>query len=142
MLFGILFPALAVPADNEVAVPAEDDWLHLSFEKRHERMTFVVHPTLAERYQEFYATPEPRLTCRTCHGADGEARRYQIAYTPIDDLDPERVRRLYLPGVELSAEQRFKRDIVTPLMARLLGVAAYDPASGQGFSCFGCHPRE
>ncbi len=47
-----------------------------------------------------------------------------------------------LPGAEISAEQRFKRDVITPLMARLLGVAAYDPQTGRGFSYFGCHPRE
>jgi hypothetical protein len=123
-------------------LPAVDEWRHLSFEQRHEQMTFVVHPIVAEHYQEFYATEAPMLTCRSCHGKDAERHRYQIAYTPIDDLKPSRVRELYLPGAEVSDEQRFKRDVITPLMARLLGVPAYDPQTGRGFSCLGCHPRE
>jgi hypothetical protein len=68
--------------------------------------------------------------------------RYQIAYTPIDDLKPSQVRLLYLPDAEPNAEQRFKRDVITPLMADLLDVPAYDAVTGNGFSCFGCHPRE
>jgi len=105
-------------------------------------MTFVVQPTMARRYQEFYHTEAPTLTCRSCHGEDAERVRYQIAYTPIEDLKPSQVRQLYLPGANLSDEQRFKRDVVTPLMADLMGMPEYDAATGSGFSCFGCHPRE
>lgn len=125
-----------------VATPANDQWRHLSFEQRHSQMTFAVHPTLARRYQEFYGTEAPTLTCRSCHGEDAERVRYQIAYTPIEDLKPSRVRLLYLPDAEPSDEQRFKRDVITPLMADLLDVPAYDALTGNGFSCFGCHPRE
>jgi hypothetical protein len=129
-------------SNSTVAMPATDEWRHLSFEQRHAQMTFAVHPTLARRYQEFYGSEAPMLTCRSCHGEDAERVRYQIAYTPIDDLKPSRVRLLYLPDALLNAEQAFKRDVITPLMADLLDVPAYDVVTGNGFSCFGCHPRE
>jgi len=71
-------------SNSTVAMPATDEWRHLSFEQRHVEMTFAVHPTLARRYQEFYGSEAPMLTCRSCHGEDAERVRYQIAYTPID----------------------------------------------------------
>jgi len=132
----------ACQSNRPVAMPANDEWRHLSFEQRHAQMTFAIQPTLARRYQAFYRTDAPTLTCRSCHGEDAERVRYQIAYTPIEDLKPSQVRLLYLPDADLSDEQRFKRDVITPLMADLLDVPAYDPATGAGFSCFGCHPRE
>lgn len=134
--------AAPVMTGEDIPLPAEDEWRFLPFEERHSEMTFLVHPTLMERWQAFYRTDAPMLRCVSCHGENAERDRYQIAKTPIDDLKPSRVRALYVPGAKLSAEQKFKRDEITPLMARLLGVPQYDPATGLGFSCFGCHPRE
>ena len=104
-------------------MPARNTWGFLSFEERHSEMTFLIHPTLMECYQAFYQTDAPMLRCTTCHSEDAE-------------------RKLYFPDAVLSEEQRFKRDVITPLMARLMGVPAYDTVTGVGFSCFGCHPRE
>jgi len=47
------------------------------------------------------------------------------------DADPERAR--------IAA---FMTEKVTPQMAELLGVKSFDPRTGQGFSCFNCHPAE
>jgi hypothetical protein len=144
MLFALCATASdkGAPTLSAPAVPARDDWQGLSFVQRHERMTFLVHPTLAERWQAHYHTPAPRLSCASCHGENAEQHRYQMAYSPLDALAPARVQALYRADARLSEEQSFKRDVVTPLMADLLGVARYDPATGLGFSCFGCHPRE
>ena len=138
-------PAAATLAPVTVAapaVPAADNWRAMTFEQRHEHMTFVVHPILMERWQTHYQTAAPQLRCVSCHGEQAERHRYQMAFTPLDGLQPSRVQALYRSAVEPSDEQRFKRDVVTPLMADLLGVPRYDAATGQGFSCFGCHPRE
>ena len=122
--------------------PLANDWQAMTFVQRHEQMTFVVHPTMMARWQEHYQTAAPELRCITCHGEQAERHRYQMAFTTLKDLQPSRVQALYRVGATVTAEQRFKRDVVTPLMADLLGVPRYDPATGQGFSCFGCHPRE
>ena len=148
ILIALLAPAALMAADvapvvtAKPALPAVDEWRYMTFEQRHEEMTFVIHPTLAERWQAFYHTDAPKLQCVTCHGADAEQHRYQMAFTPLDDLQPSRVRDLYRSDAELNDEQRFKRDVITPLMADMLGEPHYDPATGLGFSCFGCHPRE
>ena len=122
--------------------PAEDNWRFLSFEQRHSRMTFVIHPSMMERFQAFDKTPAPQITCNSCHGDNPERAMYKLSNTNLDALEPARVAKLYEPGATLTPKQRFKRDNITPTMARLLGVPAYDPKTGLGFSCFGCHPRE
>ena len=124
------------------ALPAVDEWRAMNFVQRHEHMTFAVHPTLMETWQTHYHTAAPKLQCVSCHGEHAEQHRYQMVYTPLKDLKPARVQALYRSDAQVSEEQRFKRDVVTPLMADLLGVPRYDPATGLGFSCFGCHPRE
>ena len=129
-------------ADAELPLPANDEWQFMSFEKRHSAMTFLIHPSMMERFQQYYKTDAPELTCESCHGAGAEAVGYEMANTKLVNLDPNRVRRLYLDDAELTNEQLFKRDNITPAMARLMGVAPYDPKTGLGFSCFGCHPRE
>ena len=144
----MLVPTIVVPdtvtpvVTASPAPPAADDWRALNFTQRHEEMTFSVHPTMMQVWQQHYQTAAPKLQCVTCHGEQAELHRYQMAYTTLDDLKPMRVQALYRTDAKLTEEQRFKRDVVTPLMADLLGVARYDPATGQGFSCFGCHPRE
>ena len=115
-------------------MPARNAWRFLSFEERHSEMTFLIHPTLMKRYQAFYQTDAPMLRCTTCHGEDAERDRYQIAMTPLDDLKAAAVRKLYLPDAVLSEEQRFKRDVITLLMARLMDVPAYDAVTGTGVS--------
>lgn len=135
--------SIATPdANSELPLPADDEWRFLTFEQRHSAMTFLVHPAMMERFQTFYKTAVPELTCESCHGPNAEAAGYDIANTEIPALDPKRVRDLYLPDAKLNPEQIFKRDNITPTMARLMGVPKYDPQTGLGFSCFGCHPRE
>ena len=126
---------------GEVAFPADNEWQYLSFEQRHAQMTFLIHPTMMEKFQAFYKTPNPELTCANCHGENAEVEGYNRANSDIEPLKPSRVRALYEAGVTLTPLQRFKRDDITPTMARLMGVPQYDPATGLGFSCFGCHRR-
>lgn len=129
-------------ADTELPLPAKDDWRYLSFEKKHEQMTFVVHPAMMRRFQTFYETQAPELTCVSCHGENPEKAGYDMANSALIALSAEKVRALYVERAEVTDEQAFMRDSITPTMARLLGVAAYDPETGLGFSCFGCHRRE
>ncbi|MEM7541204.1 MAG: hypothetical protein AAF384_06400 [Pseudomonadota bacterium] len=141
----LLAPCLTLLSANIGAddnpLPADDEWQFLSFAKRHSQMTFLIHPVISERYQKFQDTEHPEITCRSCHGPEPERASYKMSNSTLDDLDPENVRALYLADAVLTPYQKFKRDNITPAMARLMGVAKYDPDSGLGFSCFGCHRR-
>ncbi|MFT4583314.1 MAG: hypothetical protein ACI915_002811 [Gammaproteobacteria bacterium] len=127
---------------DSVAVPANNEWRYLSFEQRHEKMTFLIHPTMMEQFQAFYKTASPELRCTSCHGDNPELAAYDLENSRLVELDPARIQHLYLAGAVLTPEQTFKRDIVTPTMARLMGVPLYDPSTGLGFSCLGCHRQE
>jgi hypothetical protein len=106
----------------------EDRWTPLTWEERHDRMTFLVHPNMARLFQHHDGKPAPDMTCRTCHGEDAE----QVAYAMprgLTALDPERMPDPAAPTV------RFMTSEVMPTMADLLGV------DRRRFTCFGCHPR-
>jgi hypothetical protein len=46
------------------------------------------------------------------------------------------------PREKMSRLDEFMLNEVTPEMAKLLGMPAYDPAERKGFGCFGCHTPE
>lgn len=139
LLSSMFVIALLMTSITHATPPANDEWRFLSFEQRHSRMTFVIHPSMMERFQAFYKTDAPELTCRSCHGENPERALYKLSNSTLVDLDPAKVEKLYESDAVLTAEQRFKRDNITPTMARLLGVPSYDSETGLGFSCFGCH---
>jgi cytochrome c553 len=118
----------------------KDGWSDLSYEERHEKMTFVVHPALARRFKTAGSERTAKLTCESCHGERAEAVRYRMP--AIEALRPSRVAEIYRDDAELSPLLRFMRDEVTPTTARLMDLPVYDPATGEGFSCFNCHLKE
>ena len=128
--------------NNDVAMPADNEWRFLSFEQKHSQMTFLIHPTMMEHFQAFYKTSTPELTCASCHGENAESAGYDLSNSTLDALKPSMVQGLYRKGAALSPEQLFKRDDITRTIARQMSVPQYDPATGLGFSCFGRHRRE
>lgn len=108
-----------------------------------------------------------RVTCATCHGAEGDARGW--AMPGVSELPYPKVRAGGFGGTELyawmspdpqlrnavyadlaqddrQATASYMRQIVMPGMARLLGRPAYDFASSYranrsrfGFGCYHCH---
>jgi hypothetical protein len=111
----------------------------LSWEDRHDAMTFAVLPNMARLFQGFYHSPDPDMTCRTCHGAAAERVRYKMP-NGLPPLDPAHLPSEDSPDPKEARVARFMIEEVTPQMADLLGVPVYDPATRTGFSCFRCHP--
>lgn len=99
----------------------------MTWEQKHDVMTFVVLPNMARLFQRFEEKPYPDMTCRTCHGDDGEKIGYRMP-NDLTALDPGD-----LP--KTSAMARFMWHAVTPRMADMLD----DPP---GFSCFNCHVKK
>lgn len=130
----------AAPAPPATPFAPANGWSDLTYEERHAKMTFVVHPALARRFKKAGGEKTARLTCKSCHGERAEEVRYRMP--AIEALRPSRVAEIYEPGADLSPLLTFMRDEVTPTTARLMGMPAYDPAIGEGFSCFNCHLKE
>jgi hypothetical protein len=127
------------PSPTPPAPAASDAWSTLTWEERHDTMTFTVLPNMARLFQRFKGTDAPTMTCTTCHGTDAEEARYAMP-RGLPALDPK-----HMPTADDSDPRRarmakFMIDEVTPTMADLLDTPRYDPRTGRGFSCFRCHP--
>lgn len=126
----LLTPAcIAARPPPPPAQAGTDDWAKATWEDRHATMTWGVLPTMARRFQRFEKSAAPRLTCRTCHGADAEDRSYKMPNASLAKLSPER-----LPTAESSPVARFMHEEVVPEMRELL--------ESPTLSCFQCHPRD
>ncbi len=132
-------PAKAPAAASSVSAN-DDAWRDLTWEERHDVMTFTVLPNMGRLFQTFRHTASPDLACTTCHGQDAEDVAYRMPHG-LPPLDPAHLpdERSRDPRVARTAV--FMRDEVTPKMADLLGVPLFDPKTGRGFSCFSCHPK-
>jgi hypothetical protein len=126
----------ARPASTGGAAP--DGWAPLSWEDRHDTMTFAVLPNMARTFQRFHRTKDPEMTCRTCHGPDAEKVAYAMPHG-LPALDPAHMPSLSSDPTEAKTA-RFMAEEVAPQMAEILGVPPYDPSTKKGFSCFNCHP--
>lgn len=75
---------------------------------------------------------EHTLTCKTCHGPDNaRPQDYLPALTLVDG---------HIAEFETQPEaSKFMAEQVVPAMAAAMGEPPYDPATGEGFGCAGCH---
>ena len=121
----------ASPTPNgNVSPPKQDEWAGLSWEERHDVMTFAVLPNMARTFQRFRASPNPDLTCVGCHGADAEKTLYKMP-NKLPALDPAKMPDPNAPG-EDGRMAKFMTEEVTPEISELLGKRA---------TCFTCHPN-
>ena len=105
--------------------PRENRWASMSWEARHERMTFAMLPSMATRLREFRGTEEAELACVSCHGMDAEAVDYRMP-RGLPALDPAA-----MPEGDVAT---FMADVVVPAADRIM-------RAGGTTTCFTCHPR-
>ena len=141
VLLGFAFAmACHVPASPlSASSRARDEWSVLSWEDRHDTMTFAVLPNMARAFQRFAGSPDPDMTCATCHGADAELAHYAMP-RGLPSLDPAHLPDRNSADPKEAKLAKFMFDEVTPAMTDLIGAPRYDRETKQGFSCFNCHP--
>lgn len=124
------------------APAAPTKWAEMSHDEKAEHMNQVVVPAFRELLGSYDADRFAKVNCGTCHGPNARDKGFEM---PNPDLPP-----LTMPSGEGEpfAEEKekhpeitqFMMTQVTPKMVELLpGVKGYDPATGEGFGCFGCH---
>jgi hypothetical protein len=119
---------------------ADPTWSALSWEERHDVMTFAVLPNMSRLFQRFRAASAPDMTCRTCHGEDAERIGYAMPHG-LPAIDPRRMPDPNAHDAKEAKMAKFMIEEVTPAMADLLSIPRGEPpGSRQGFSCFNCHP--
>jgi hypothetical protein len=119
-----------------VTAPPEP-WADMTREEREYYMVAAVLPIAAEDFRAYDASRYGALTCNTCHGDDATERGYEMPSNYLPRLpapgSPEWTAMTERPAY------RFMAEVVTPTVVTQLGFPAYDPATGSGFGCFGCH---
>jgi hypothetical protein len=121
------------------AARSEPEWIAMSWEDRHDVMTFAVLPNMGHLFQRFRGAPAPDMTCRTCHGQDAERVAYKMPHG-LPPLDPSHMPDANSHDATEAKMAKFMTEEVTPAMADLLGETRSAPGQKQGFSCFNCHP--
>lgn len=111
----------------------DDSWGH------DEKAEFMEAKVLPEMKTAFKAHSEERwggFNCKSCHGDPWQGH-------PKDALP-----KLTLKGGEFDVPEdekpivEFMKTEVVPKMAALFGQEPFDPATGKGFGCGGCHVVE
>jgi len=116
-------------------------WDEMSYDEKEWYMVGKVHPVMREIFQTFdeakYAGE--KFECVPCHDDDPK-RKYKMPNPKLSAV----------PGfgsedwkaMENARIVKFMAHRISPSMAQLLGKPSFDPATGVGFSCTGCHPKQ
>lgn len=125
--------APSVPASSSATAPAPAAWAEeLTIDQKVAFMKEHVTPGMSKVFREHDASRYASFGCATCHGPDKK--------DPKDFLP-----RLTMKDGKLTAfaeapeVSKFMAEKVVPPMASFMGQKPYDPATGKGFGCGGCH---
>lgn len=116
-------------------------WEMMSHEERKAYMRDVIVPTLSELFIAFDPEAHRGFGCRTCHGPDARERNYAMPNGDLFALYPTGSPEQKRTVKEREEAARFMFNAVTPTMRKLLGQGRFDRSTGEGFSCFRCHPQ-
>ncbi len=136
--------AAPAPASTEAAAgtPAGsakrfDD---MNDDERKAHMKNVVVPKMAEVFRAHDEKEFAQFGCSTCHGPGAKQGDFHMPSASLPKLSVENG---FEKHMKKSPEMtKFMMEKVTPAMAEALGEAPFDPKTGKGFGCFGCHQKE
>ena len=106
-------------------------WQDMDFEQRTAYMADVVMPTMQAEF-EAYDDRFADMNCGTCHGSGADDGSFTM---PSDGLYP-----IDFAAFPTGPGADFMLETVTPMMTDLLDEQPFDPKTGAGFGCLGCHP--
>lgn len=145
-------PATPATPDTEAVAPAaggEDEvepgapgvkWADKTFEQRKEYMGIVFLKDMKKSFKAHDEAAFSGFKCQTCHGDDMKETNFAM---PTDSLLPLDANDPVGKAMEFDEDiTKFMVEQVTPESARLLDMEPYNPETGEGFGCFGCHPKE
>ncbi len=122
-------------------VPPERPWAELSTDERRAHMARHVVPVMSELFAEYDPERFADVSCGTCHGEGARERGFAMPNPDLPTLYPTGSIGQVQTVERFPEGARFMFSRVMPAMQTLLGAETYDPATGEGFSCYACHPR-
>lgn len=132
MLALVALTSCAGDDDSEETDVEELTWQEMDGDQRAAYMASDVLPAMQAAFAGYDAERYETITCATCHGAGAGDGTWSM---PSDDLFP-----IDFANFPTGAGADFMSNEVVPKMAELLNVEPFDPGTGEGFGCLGCHP--
>lgn len=119
-----------------VASPPADKpkWGGMTHDQKRDYMKVTVMPKMAAEFKAFDADEFGQMNCATCHGPTAKEGKFEMPNAALPKLSPDGKWDKLDPKAVA-----FMKTKVVPEMATLLDAKPYDPATKQGFGCFGCH---
>jgi len=121
--------------------PDDKPWDDMGYEEKEWYMIGKVHPVMRQVFQTFNAKKYEgeKFECVPCHGEQPEKRKYKM---PSDHLSPvPAFGSAEWKEMENSRIFKFMNLRVTPAMGQVIGKEAWNHETGEGYSCWGCHPK-
>jgi len=126
-------PQPSTPAATESPSPAPATWSDdMSKQDKAAFMKLKVAPKLGAVFHAADANRYANFGCGTCHGPKFQLPR---DYLPKLTMKDGKITAF----AEKPQVAQFMAQKVAPEMAAVLGKAPFDPATGKGFGCMGCH---
>lgn len=140
-------PAAETPAADEPAPAADVEpgapgvkWADKTFKQRQEHMGIVFFPAMKKSFKAHNEGEFAKFKCQTCHGDDMKERNFAM---PTDSIYPLNEKDPITGAMDYDEEvTKFMMEQVVPEAAAMLDMEPFNPETGEGFGCFGCHPTE
>ncbi|AKF05117.1 hypothetical protein [Sandaracinus amylolyticus] len=132
--------APTAPTPTEAAGPPRP-WAELSRDERAAHMAREVLPRMTDLFVAYDPSRYDAFTCATCHGEGAREREYAMPNPALLPLWPTGTEGQHQTVRDHPEGVRFMYSRVMPAMQALLGAPEFDASTGEGFSCFACHPH-
>ena len=127
-------PTALPTATASAPPPKKKTWANFNHDEKLAFMKSEVTPKMAKTWGDFdkkYA----KLDCATCHGSAAKKGNFKMPNAELPKLDHKDGFKAH-KGKQKVLDFMFK---MTPELAGILQLPPFDPATGQGFGCGGCH---
>lgn len=116
-------------------------WAEMSQQERGAFMHDSVVPVTRQMFQEYDGERYADFGCGTCHGADMAEREFAMPNPGLLPLFPtgSDEQRAAVEGHPQMV--RFMFNHLLPTVRDMLQLAEFDANTGEGFSCYSCHPH-
>lgn len=121
--------------------PPPAPWAELGPAERGQHMAAHVVGPMGELFAAYDAERFGDFSCASCHGPDARARHYEMPSPSLPVLYPTGSIGQFETVRQYPEGARFMYGHVMPAMQTLLGAAEYDATTGEGLTCFACHPH-
>lgn len=127
-------------SEDEIPRPPKP-WAEMTPEEKGQYMGAEVLPYFRTLFREYDPEEFATVNCATCHGADMNERGFEMPNPDILALHPSGTPEQQAMVEAHPRMVRFMFRHVVPAMRQMLDQPEFDEETGEGFSCYFCHPH-